>query len=108
MVTKNEFETLCKKAIENKGNKVMLHSSECNEFRKTHEGCNGCQWELGCSQFVGLLFVSMDSNPIGKAETILEASNPKVIRTMDFEFSDYGTDYPDDYTGSNYMEDCDV
>ena len=97
MSSKEDYERGCVTLIEQKGNPVGMHSDACMDWHKTHETCDQCPSELGCSQLVGLLLVSMDADPMGKVDQIINAKSAKDIQSVPFQFIDYGEDYPDNY-----------
>ena len=74
--------------VELKGNVVGMDSEKCNQWRKEHENCFGCQFELGCSKLVGVMLSCFDIDPGDKTNSILESNDPEFIRNTDFTFVD--------------------
>ncbi len=84
MTIKQEFDTACRKLIRGKGNSIGMNSLDCKQWMTSHENCSGCQHEMGCSQLVGLGLASMDVDPIGKVDRIINAKTSKEVRETPF------------------------
>ena len=75
-----------KALVELEGNPVGMDSEECNQWRKEHENCSDCLYELGCTKMVGMMLSCMDVDPNEKIETILESNDSEAIRNVNFNF----------------------
>ena len=86
---KQDYDIVCKELIEKLGNTVGMNNSDCNQWRASHEDCFGCQYEMGCSQLVGLGLACMDIDPSDKIDKIVSAKTPEDVRQISFNFAEY-------------------
>ena len=67
------------------GIEVKMNSSECRDYKSTHESCSGCLCEHACSKVVWLLLATFDIDPRSKVEEVLKSQD---IKAVDFNFAD--------------------
>ena len=63
-----ELENAIKEFIEMRGDKIGMKTPECRAYKKTHENCGGCPYELGCSKRVHIMLTTF--NPTTQDELI--------------------------------------
>ncbi|KKK84101.1 hypothetical protein LCGC14_2786730 [marine sediment metagenome] len=85
MTIKQDYDKACKELIESKGNTVGMNSPDCNQWKASHGHCFGCQYEMGCSQFVGLVLASMDINPADKIGKVINTKTPEEVEQIPFD-----------------------
>ena len=76
----NKMEDLFKQMI---NEPIGVDTDECALWKAEHSKCTDCQYELGCSKYVGLLMVQMQGamyKPKDFADSI--ASNKQIAKLM--------------------------
>ena len=74
-----------KTLVEGNGDKVRNGKAECFEWKKTHENCKGCQFELGCLKHVSIglaLMASDEYNSDKIQETVDEMMDAKTVKAV--------------------------
>lgn len=70
-----------RKIIVERGDKVLIQSSDCKKFLVSHKNCEGCSSELGCAKLVNLMcLVSSNRKPSEFVSKIVDATSAKELR----------------------------
>jgi hypothetical protein len=81
---------MCKEVVELTGNKVMVNTEECTQWKKEHnaENCLNCKYTLGCGKFVKMQLAIICYNSHNHAlvdgiiERIIEAKTMSELQAI--------------------------
>ena len=81
-MNKDEYTELLRDAVIAHGYEVGMNSPDCFSHKSTHENCQGCQYELGCSKLVSLQLLGFTHPKPNSVEAILKAETAREIHAV--------------------------
>ncbi len=74
--------------LEMQGDHVGMHTTKCRTYKKEHDNCRNCEFELGCTKLVKMQLSSFRLNSPDILDKILAAKSPDEVRNIRLNLED--------------------